>query len=48
MHKFLAAALALPACFAFSPWELTIVALWLLPNWVGQWLDIRDRWDPEG
>jgi hypothetical protein len=28
------------------PWALLAArALWLLPRWVDQWLDIRDRWD---
>ena len=28
-----------------SPWaSFAFAALWLLPEWVKQWLDVRDRW----
>lgn len=44
--------LALSALILTSPLELTgaawallaMAALWRLPDWVGKWLDIRDRW----
>jgi hypothetical protein len=30
---------------AISPWaSLAFAALWLLPEWVARWLDVRDRW----
>ena len=49
MMRFTTLTLAIPASFAISPWVfLAIAAGWLLPDWVGKWLDIRDRWDREG
>lgn len=33
------------ACATISPSaSLVFAAVWLLPNWVRQWLDVRDRW----
>jgi hypothetical protein len=47
-------ALAISAGMAISPWaSFVLAALWLLPEWVKQWLvvvkhglDVRDRWHP--
>lgn len=37
--------LAIPAGMAISPWaSVVFAAVWLLPQWVKQWLDVRDRW----
>lgn len=37
--------LALPASMAISPRASFVFAgLWLLPEWVKRWLDVRDRW----
>jgi uncharacterized protein YbjQ (UPF0145 family) len=37
--------LALPVDFGVSPWALLALhAAWRLPDWVGKWLDVRERW----
>jgi len=44
MGKLKALTLAIPAGMAISPWaSFVFAALWLLPEWVEQWLDVRDR-----
>lgn len=30
------------------PAALAVAALWLLPDWVDRWLDVRDRWQGPG
>jgi hypothetical protein len=36
---------ALPVELVISPFVLLGArALWLLPDWIGKWLDVRDRW----
>lgn len=32
---------AIAAALAQMP---ILLAVWLLPEWVGKWLDLRDRW----
>jgi ABC-type nickel/cobalt efflux system permease component RcnA len=46
MAKLLTLTLAMSAGTAVSPWVLlAAAALWLLPDWIDKWLDVRDRWD---
>jgi hypothetical protein len=32
-----------------SPWwvPLAAAAIWMLPDWVVKWLDVRDRWQSQ-
>ena len=46
MAKLVTLTLAIAAGMAVSPWVLlAAAALWLLPDWIDKWLDVRDRWD---
>lgn len=46
MAKLMTLALAISAGMTVSPWVLlTAAALWLLPDWIGKWLDVRERWN---
>jgi hypothetical protein len=45
MARFMTLTLAIPAGMALSPIvPLALCALWLLPDWIGKWLDIREKW----
>ncbi|MBS1868252.1 MAG: hypothetical protein JSS99_01160 [Actinobacteria bacterium] len=38
-------ALALPVDVGVYPWALLALhAAWRLPDWVGKWLAVRERW----